>query len=69
LYADLQLFGVHTVSGGKRIFRLPRRVEIVYDLFDGKAIAKNTAQFEVDLPPASTSLFYTGEAKTLEALK
>ncbi len=33
LYATPELLSVHTVSGGKRTFRLPGQVEIVYDLF------------------------------------
>lgn len=61
LHASHQLLGIHTVSGGKRTLKLPRLVEIVIDLFENKELAQNTAEFEVNLAPASTSLFYTGE--------
>jgi hypothetical protein len=61
LYATRELLSVHTVGGGKRTLRLPRTVEVVYDLFGKKEIARNVQQFEVELAPASTSLFFTGE--------
>ncbi len=63
-----QLLGVHTSGGGRRTFRLPRRVEIVHDLLADRTIARNTAEFEAILPRASTSLFYTGEAEVLKSL-
>jgi hypothetical protein len=65
LYASPDLLAVHTVSGGSRTFRLPRQVEEVYDLFERKAIAHDAAEFQVQLRPASTSLFYTGGAALL----
>src|SRR5262249_18363741 len=33
LHATPDLLGVHTVAGGGREFRLPRRAEVVYDLY------------------------------------
>jgi len=68
LYASRQLLGVHTAGGGNRTFKLPRRVEVVFDLFENKAVAKNAAEFEANLSRASTSLFYTGDSKTLTTL-
>ncbi len=65
LHASRQLLGVHTAGGGKRTFVLPRRAEVVHDLFENKTVAQNASEFEVTLPPASTSLFYTGDSKTL----
>jgi hypothetical protein len=53
---------VHTVAGGRRTFRLPRRVETVRDLFTGKTIARNAASFTVTLAPASSELYYMGDA-------
>ena len=61
LYATPDLLSVHTVSGGRRVFRLPKRVEVVYDLFARKVLARDAAEFTVDLPPASTALYYTGK--------
>jgi hypothetical protein len=60
LYATPELLSVHSVSGGKREFRLPGRVEVVYDLFGEKVLAKRADRFTVTLPPASTSLYFTG---------
>jgi hypothetical protein len=60
LYATKELLSVHTVGGGRRTFSLPEKVEVVYDLFEDKMIARNARSFEVDLLPASTKLFYTG---------
>jgi hypothetical protein len=65
LHASPQLLGVHTISGGSRTFKLPRPAEVIYDLFEEKIIADNAAVFEVTLPRASTSLFFTGEARFL----
>ena len=62
LYASRDLLGVHTVAGGRRTFRLPRRVAAVRDLFTGKIIVRNTASFTVTLAPASSELYYTGDA-------
>jgi hypothetical protein len=69
LYATSQLLGVHTAAGGERIFRLPRKVEVVYDLFEMQAIARATDTFQVKLPRASTALFYTGEEALLRFLE
>jgi hypothetical protein len=66
LYASRELLSVHTVAGGKRTFRLPRRVEAVRDLFAGKTIAKNVSSFDVALAPKSTELYYFGDAAKLE---
>ena len=62
LYACRELLSVHTVRGGRRTFRLPRRAELVYDLFAKHVVARDTDAFDVDLPPASTHVYYTGPA-------
>jgi hypothetical protein len=69
LYATRELLAVHTVSGGDRTFSLPREVEVVYDLFERRVVARDTHQFGITLPPASTALFYTGGAAFLSELK
>lgn len=61
LYATPELLSVHTISGGTRRFTLPQPVEVVYDLFNQRLLARNTADFEVELPPASTALYFTGK--------
>jgi hypothetical protein len=60
---------VHTVAGGDRTFRLPRQAEEVYDLFERRTVARDTGEFRVTLPPASTTLYYTGDAALLSKLK
>jgi hypothetical protein len=69
LYASRELLGVHTVSGGPRTIRLPRKVEVIHDLFEDRRVAADAAEFEVRLAPASTSLFFTGLASALRELK
>jgi hypothetical protein len=69
LYATPQLLSVHTVAGGARTFRLPQRVEAVYDLYHDRLIAQDATQFAVQLPPASTALYYTGRADLLMSWK
>jgi hypothetical protein len=68
LYATPHLLAVHTAGGGERTFRLPKQVEVVYDLFAERVVARDTDHFEVILPKASTALFYTGDAGLLETL-
>lgn len=65
LYATPELLSVHSVSGGPRTFKLPKQVEVVYDLFNEKTLAKDVDSFQVDLPPASTALYFTGKASLL----
>lgn len=62
LYATPQLLAVHTTAGGERTFRLPRPVEVVYDLFEQQEVARETDQFQVRLAPLSTVLYFTGAA-------
>ena len=66
LYATPELLSVHTVSGGRRVFTLPEHVEVVYDLFEEIILARETQQFEIELEPASTALFFTGSVDLLE---
>lgn len=68
LYATSSLLSAHTVAGGKRTFKLPGKVEVVYDLFNRCVVGRNLRQFKVVLPPASTALFYTGPAEMLDTL-
>ena len=57
LYATGELLGVHTVSGGRRRFQLPRVAGEVVDLFADRIVARDKAFFEVELPPVSTALY------------
>jgi len=68
LHATPDLLGIHTVAGGQRAFKLPRRVEAVYDLYADKLIAQDTNCFDVTLPPASSALYYTGSREQLQPL-
>jgi hypothetical protein len=68
LYATRDLLAVHTVSGGDRTFSLPREVEVVYDLFERRTVARNTNKIGVKLPSASTAFYYTGTSDLLRVL-
>jgi hypothetical protein len=68
LAVSRNLLSVHTMSGGKRTFRLPATAEVVFDLFDRKVVATAANEFEVSLPPASTSLYFTGKKSLLDRL-
>ena len=65
LYATSDLLSVHSVSGGVRTFKLPKPVEVVYDLFNRHVLARDAREFQVVLPPASTALYFTGEERLL----
>jgi hypothetical protein len=69
LHASKELLCVHTISGGKRTFKLPKEVEEVYDLFEGKTIARNTNKFDVAIGAGSTNFYFTGDSKSLGKLK
>jgi hypothetical protein len=68
LYATSELVAVHTKAGGRRLFHLPKPVEVVYDLFEYKILVEQTDRFQVELPPASTALFFTGAVHQLNSL-
>ena len=69
LHATRDLLGVHTVSGGAREFRLPRRVEVVYDLYNDRLLTRDADCFRVTLSPASSALYFTGRGELIEALE
>ncbi|HCQ03634.1 MAG TPA: hypothetical protein DIT99_24420 [Candidatus Latescibacteria bacterium] len=69
LYATPDLLSVHTVSGGIRTFNLPNQGEVVYDLYNEQFLARNVTAFNVELSPASTTLYYTGKEKLIDTLK
>lgn len=62
LYATPQLLGLHTVAGGARRLKLPRTVEVIYDLFERRVVARQADAFDAVFEPGSTSLYFTGEA-------
>lgn len=65
LYATRDLLAVHTAGGGARTFHLPRPVEVVYDLYNYRVLARRTDRFEVTLPPNATALYFTGDQARL----
>ena len=66
LYATPDLLSVHSVAGGPRTFKLPRPAEVVYDLFNEQVLARGVKEFQVELPPASTALYFTGQERLLK---
>lgn len=66
LYATDELLAIHTASGGKRILKLPRDVDVIYDLFAEATLATGVNQFEVDLPSPSTAFYYYGKRNNLD---
>jgi hypothetical protein len=60
LYADSSLLGVHSLAGGRRVFRLPRRAPAVTDIFANRTVARGATEFEVVLEPKSTVLYSIG---------
>jgi hypothetical protein len=56
------------VSGGARKFRLPKRVEMAYDLFADKVVATHSKAFKAELAPASTALCFTSMASQVQSL-
>jgi hypothetical protein len=63
-----QLLSVHTVAGGERTFALPGQVEVVYDLFQEREVARETDRFQITLPARSTALYYMGARELIAKL-
>jgi hypothetical protein len=57
LYANKSFLGIHTLAGGERTIRLPRRAPGIADLVAGQVIARDVAEFRAVLEPRSTSLY------------
>lgn len=68
LHATPDLLAVHTTGGGPRTFRLPRRAEVIYDLFATREVARDAEAFDVTVAKASSSLWFTGTAERLTSL-
>lgn len=68
LYATPNLLTVHTAAGGERTLKLPGAVELVYDLYAKQVVAEGTDHFQVNLAPASTTMYFTGSAGLLKTL-
>jgi hypothetical protein len=68
LTGSRDLLAVHTLAGGRREFRLPAKVEVVYDLYCDRPVASRTDRFTVDMKPVSSALWYTGTRKGLAGL-
>jgi hypothetical protein len=66
LFTSRQLLGVHTVAGGPRIFTLPQKVELVFDLFAQQVITRDTQCFNVNLPQKSTVLYFIGAEQLIK---
>ncbi len=69
LHASRNILGVHTVSGGNRIFSLPERAEIVYDLMNDTVLTENADSFSAVLEPVSPGIYYFGEKKSVRSLR
>ncbi len=68
LHATPDLLGIHTVSGGAREFKLPHPVELVYDLYQDKVLARDVDRFHTILPPASSALYFTGRKELIHSI-
>ncbi|MGE5221899.1 MAG: beta-galactosidase [Omnitrophica WOR_2 bacterium] len=66
IYATPQLLAVHTAAGGERDFCLPQPVTVIYDMMKKRMLAEHTDRFQVNLPPASTVLYYMGDTELLD---
>jgi hypothetical protein len=66
VYANRSILGIHTLSGGPRVIRLPGRTPAVVDMFTGETVAHDTAEVRVTLEPRSTAVFSIGGAPAVE---
>jgi hypothetical protein len=60
LYGTPVLLSTRSVSVDPRTSKLPKPVEVFYDLFAEEVLATNAGKFSIELRPASTALYFTG---------
>ncbi len=60
LYANKNFVAIHTIRSGRKTIHLPQRAN-VYDVFEKREIAKNTAAFVDNIPAHTTKLYYIGK--------
>ena len=58
-YVAKRFFAVHTDTGGKRVFNVPKELTEVKELFSNRRIPVRDGQFEYVLPQKATLLFTT----------
>ncbi len=61
VYANKSFMSISTNSGGPRTIRLPRVCDVV-EVFSDEIVARQAREFAMELPPATTKLFYLGKA-------
>jgi hypothetical protein len=66
LYANRHFLALHTREGGRREIALPGRVEVIYDLFGQRVVARHVDRFHLQLAPFSTTLLYCGDEAGFE---
>lgn len=64
VYADRQFVSIHTAAGGLTTIYLPHATS-VWDVFARRKVGDALTEFTVDLPPASTTLYYLGDRDLL----
>lgn len=57
LYASAHLLAVHSLKGGERTFRLPRKCRRVRELFSDRVVAERAAEFTDRLAGPCTALY------------
>lgn len=58
IYASDDLLAIHTSNGGERVFKLPRKVKTVQELYSGRLVAHNTDTFRDTLMSPDTKLYH-----------
>ena len=57
VFANERFLAVHSVKGGEKTIRLPRKVSCVTDLLTGEVVARDTDSFTTSLATPDTRLF------------
>ncbi|MBR7104439.1 MAG: hypothetical protein IKC65_05815 [Lentisphaeria bacterium] len=65
VYASENVLAIHSPTAGKREIRLPRKVEVIYNLFSNRVIATDTDRITVTLEKNATILLYYGKRTAL----
>ena len=66
VFANERFLAVHSVKGGEKTIRLPRKVSCVTDLLTGEVFARDADSFTTSFAPPDTRLFGLSFARAEE---
>ena len=66
VFANERFLAVHSVKGGEKTIRLPRKVRCVTDLLTGAVLARDADTFTTTFATPDTRLFGLSDERAIE---